>query len=161
MGEVEKGNYKQTINMKIEIIAVGKKHDREIAESIEDYSKRINHYAPLDWRLIPASNIDDECSSILKSLDERDFPVLLDERGKEYDSIQFSELIQKRLNEGVHRVVFIIGGAYGVNELVKEKAKAIVSLSRLTFPHQLVRLVLAEQIYRSFSILKGEKYHHI
>jgi 23S rRNA (pseudouridine1915-N3)-methyltransferase len=96
----------------------------------------------------------------LKALDERDSVVLLDEKGKELDSPGLASLLEKRLNESTQRLVFIIGGAYGVSEPVRTRANASVALSKLTFPHILVRLILAEQVYRAFTILKGEKYHH-
>lgn len=146
--------------MKILFLSVGKKHDFAIAESITDFTARVSHYAPVEWKLIPGDSIEAEGKSILNALDERDHVVLLDEKGKEVDSPGLADLLEKRLNASTHRLVFIIGGAYGVNESVRSRANATIALSKLTFPHMLVRLILAEQVYRAFTILKGEKYHH-
>lgn len=146
--------------MKILIIAVGKKHEESIASLVEEFTTRIGRYTDIEWKLIGASDIESECASIAKAVDSRDFVVLLDEKGKEMTSVDLADFFQKRLNESIHRMVFIIGGAYGVNDALKQKANTIISLSKMTFPHQVVRLVLVEQIYRTYTILKGEKYHH-
>ncbi len=147
--------------MKILFLSVGKKHEANVAGAISDFTERIGHYAPAEWKLIPSGeNVESEGKKILGALSERDFVVLLDEQGEEVDSQGLAHFIEKRLNAGTHRLVFIIGGAYGASGEVKERANAVISLSQLTFPHQLVRLILAEQIYRTFTILKGEKYHH-
>jgi 23S rRNA (pseudouridine1915-N3)-methyltransferase len=147
--------------MKILFLSVGKKHDAALAEAITDFTSRISHYAPVEWKLIPSGDsVDTEGKSILNALDERDQVVLLDEKGKELHSSGLAGLLDTRLNASTHRLVFIIGGAYGVNESVRARANAMVALSKLTFPHMLVRLILAEQVYRAFTILKGEKYHH-
>jgi len=147
--------------MKLLFISVGKKHDPLVAEAIDDFMSRISHHAPVEWKLIPSNeSMNKEGESILNAVDERDFVALLDERGKEIDSEGLSKLLDTRLNASTHRLVFIIGGAYGVSESIKARANATIALSKLTFPHQLVRLILAEQVYRAFTILKGEKYHH-
>ncbi len=149
--------------MKILLITVGRKNNPGFEEEISDFTERLGHYAPVEWKLLPPSNkgdMDIEGKSILKSLDERDHVVLLDEKGKELSSVGLSEFIQKRLNASTHRLIFIIGGAYGVSKEVRASAHTTLALSQLTFPHQLVRLVLIEQIYRAFTILKGEKYNH-
>lgn len=147
--------------MKLLFLSVGKKHDPVFVEAITDFTGRISHYAPVEWKFIsPADNIEREGKTILAAVDERDHVVLLDEKGKEFDSAGLAAFLEKKLNASTHRLVFIIGGAYGVSQSVRERAGDAISLSRLTFPHQLVRLVLAEQIYRALSILKGEKYHH-
>ena len=147
--------------MKILLLSVGKKHDSSLSEAITDFTARIGHYAPIEWKLInPSENVDTESRAVLSSLSDRDYVILLDEKGKMVTSKGLAELLEKRLNESTHRLVFIIGGAFGVNEEVRSRAHATIALSTLTFPHQLVRLIIAEQIYRAFSILKGEKYHH-
>lgn len=147
--------------MKILLISVGKKHDTAVAEAIDDFTLRISRYAPVDWKLIPShESVEVEGQSILNALDERDFVILLDERGKEISSEEFAHIVNARLNASTHRLAFIIGGAYGVSDSIRERANTTVALSQLTFPHQLVRLILAEQVYRAFTILKGEKYHH-
>jgi len=147
--------------MKLLFLSVGKKHEPALAEMINEFTDRVNRYAPTEWKLIASgSTVETEGVAILAALNERDFVVVLDERGTELDSNGFSQLLEKRLNASTHRLVFVIGGAYGVSAAVSARANSIVSLSKLTFPHQLVRLILAEQVYRGFSILKGEKYHH-
>jgi 23S rRNA (pseudouridine1915-N3)-methyltransferase len=147
--------------MKLLFLSVGKKHEPALAEMINEFTDRVNRYAPTEWKLIPSGqSVETEGTAILGGLNERDFIVVLDEHGSELDSNSFSQLLEKRLNASTHRLVFVIGGAYGVSAAVSARANSIVSLSKLTFPHQLVRLILAEQVYRGFSILKGEKYHH-
>ncbi len=149
--------------MKITIIAVGKEKDFVGSELVAEYNGRIEHYNQIEWLYIPASDKAEEEKRILKVLDSHEggsHIIMLDELGKQYTSTQFSEFIQKRLNEGLKSVVFLIGGSYGFGDAVRARANSIIALSSLTFPHQLIRLILAEQLYRVFTILKGEKYHH-
>ncbi len=149
--------------MKITVIAVGKAHDTLLRESIDDFTARIGHYMPIEWKIVD----DDE--KILKNITDGkngttrnsgDYIVALDEKGKCVSSTGLAERLQKCLNSSVKRLVFIIGGAYGLSDAVRDKSDNIISLSEMTFPHQLVRLILAEQIYRACTILKGEHYHH-
>lgn len=112
-----------------------------------DFTSRINHYFPCEWK----TKIE---------YDEKDFVVLLDETGKELSSPELAQFIEKRCMDSGKRIVFIIGGAYGVEQQVKDRADFIWSLSKLVFPHELVRLILAEQIYRACTIIKNESYHH-
>ena len=156
--------------MKLLFFSVGKSHERYVKEGIDDFTARINHYFPAEWLLI--SNIKnsaslsvselkrEEAKAILAALQTDDVLILLDERGKMISSIQLSQLIQQKANESCKRIVFLIGGAFGVDDVVFKRANATLSLSGLTFPHMLVRLILAEQIYRACTILKNEKYHH-
>ena len=148
--------------MKITIIAVGKEKDFAGNDLVAEYTDRIGHYSSLEWVYIPAADKVEEEKRILKTIDARSgaHVVMLDELGKQYTSVQFSEFIQKRLNEGLNSLVFLIGGSYGFGENVRARTNSMMALSALTFPHQLVRLILAEQIYRGLTILKGEKYHH-
>lgn len=147
--------------MKILFISIGKSHDAAIADGIAEFSARIERYAPLEWRLLAnGKNEKEEADAILRVIDEKDYVVVLDERGKELSSPELAQVLEKRLNESSKRLVVVIGGAYGIHDSVKERANFTWSLSKLVFPHQIVRLVLAEQIYRAFTILKGEKYHH-
>ena len=147
--------------MKILFLSVGKKHDPSIAAAIEDFTARVGRYVPVEWRLIPSGQaLAEEDERVASALGERDFVALLDERGRELDSPGLAGFIEKRLNESTQRLVFVIGGAYGAGDMVKNRADAVLSLSKLTLPHQLARLLLAEQVYRAFTILKGEKYHH-
>jgi len=147
--------------MKILIVSVGKSHDKDIVGSIHDFTARISHYSSIEWKLIPnGRDAKEEADSLLRIIDEKDYVILLDERGKELSSPEVAKMLEWRLNESTQRLIFIIGGAYGVDEIIKARANFTWSLSRLVFPHQLVRLILVEQIYRAFTIQRGEKYHH-
>lgn len=130
--------------MKILFLSEG---DKIKDEKVIDYTNRINHYFPCEWK----NKID---------YDEKDFIILLDERGKEMSSPELANFIEKRCMDSGKRIVFIIGGAYGVDENIKKRADFTWSLSKLVFPHELVRIILSEQIYRACTIMKGEKYHH-
>ena len=153
--------------MKLSILSVGKSHDAYIKEGVEQFTKRISHYYPIDWQLITPSKLTEpsqikkaEAASILKALAATDILILLDETGKMLNSPGLANLIQQKANQSAQRIVFLIGGAYGVSEVIKKRAIFTWSLSELVFPHMLVRLILAEQIYRACSILAKEKYHH-
>ena len=153
--------------MKLSIFSVGKAHESYIKEGVEQFSKRIGHYYPIDWQLITPSKLTDptqikkaESESIQKALTKIDILVLLDEKGKMLSSPGLANLIQKNANQSAQRIVFLIGGAYGVDEEIKKRANFTWSISELVFPHMLVRLMLAEQLYRACSILANEKYHH-
>ena len=156
--------------MKIQFWSIGKPHEKYIKEGVEDFTSRISKYFKVEWNIIaPPKNAGvmsetelkkQEADIILQQLNDDDFLVLLDERGKNISSIELSELLQKRANESSKRLVFLIGGAFGVHESVMKKAGFTWSLSKLVFPHMLVRLILAEQVYRACSILRNEKYHH-
>ena len=153
--------------MKISIWSVGKSHDAYIKEGVELFTKRIGHYYPIDWQLIVPSKLTEpsqikkaEAASILKALATMDVLVLLDEKGKMLSSPGLANLIQQKANQSAQRIVFLIGGAYGVDDEIKSRSNFTWSISELVFPHMLVRLILAEQIYRACSILANEKYHH-
>lgn len=146
--------------MKFFLISVGKKNDEGINDAVENYTKRINKNIPTSWHIIPSSDINRETKAILKVIEPSDFIVALDERGHELSTVELSQFIEKRMIVGERRIVFIIGGAYGLDEAIIERADFKWSLSKLTFPHQLVRLILSESIYRAFSVLKNEPYHH-
>ena len=156
--------------MKISFWSVGKAHDGYVKEGIEDFTKRIGKYFPVQWNIIPVpknagmlSEIDlrkREAETILSLLKEDDYLVALDERGKEFTSEGLAIFLQQRANESRKQIVFLIGGAFGIDEKVLKVARHKWSLSQLTFPHQLVRLLLAEQVYRACTILQNEKYHH-
>jgi 23S rRNA (pseudouridine1915-N3)-methyltransferase len=146
--------------MKISFISIGKQNDSGINLAIEDYTKRINKYFKTEWKIIPSSDKEEEAGKILKVLETGDFVVALDEKGKEFGTMELSQFIEKRMIAGDKRIVFIIGGAYGLDDIVLNKANIKWSLSKLTFPHQLVRLILSETIYRAISVLKNEPYHH-
>ena len=145
--------------MKVLVLSPGKAHDHTVADGIEEYHKRIKKF-DVEWLFSSASNKDAEAVAILKALKDSDFVVLLDERGKDIDTPGLAKLLDTHLGQGTKRLVFIIGGAFGVGEEVKARANATYKLSSLVFPHMLVRLILTEQLYRAQSILDGGKYHH-
>lgn len=153
--------------MKLSIFSVGKTHDSYIKEGVDQFTKRITHYYSIDWQLITPSKLTDaiqikkaEATSILKALTTTDVLILLDEKGKMLSSPGLANLIQQKANQSAQRIVFLIGGAYGVDDEIKKRANFTWSISDLVFPHMLVRLILAEQVYRACSILANEKYHH-
>jgi 23S rRNA (pseudouridine1915-N3)-methyltransferase len=153
--------------LKLSILSVGKSNDAYIKEGVELFTKRIGHYYPIDWQLITPSKLTEptqikktEATSIIKAISPTDVLVLLDEKGKMLSSPGLANLIQQKANQSAQRIVFLIGGAYGVEEEIKSRANFTWSISELVFPHMLVRLILAEQIYRACSILANEKYHH-
>ena len=153
--------------MKLSILSVGKNHETYIKEGIDLFTKRIGHYYPIEWQLIAPSKLTDpvqikktEAASIIKALAVTDVLILLDEKGKMLNSPGLANLIQQKANQSAQRIIFLIGGAYGVDEEIKKRANFIWSISDLVFPHMLVRLLLVEQVYRACSILANEKYHH-
>ena len=153
--------------MKIILVSIGKQQEASTKEAVQDFSQRITRYFPSEWKLITPSKATDpaqikkqEAQLLLQLIQPDDYLVLLDERGKNISSPELAQLIQDRANESKKQLVFLIGGAYGVDPVIQQRANFTWSLSRLVFPHQLVRLILAEQIYRACSILRNEKYHH-
>jgi 23S rRNA (pseudouridine1915-N3)-methyltransferase len=158
-------------DMKIQLWSVGKANETYVNDGITDFTKRINKYFSTDWLIIPpvknAASLSPnelkkaEAQAIMAQLNKDDYLILLDERGKQLSSVELSSFIQQRANESNKRLIFLIGGAFGVNEIIMERANHKWSLSKLVFPHMLVRLILAEQVYRACTILKNEKYHHI
>lgn len=156
--------------MKIALCTLGKSHDSYVQEGILLFTKRLSKYFAVEWQIIPipknatllpeAEMKQREGESILALLKEDDYLVALDERGKNLTSEGLSKLLAQRADSGTKRIVFLIGGAYGLDNAVLAKAKFQWSLSSLTFPHQVVRLLLAEQLYRACTILRNEKYHH-
>lgn len=156
--------------MRLQFWTIGKTHESYVKEGIEIFSKRIGNYFPVEWNIISppknAASLDEnalkekEGDIICATLKKDDYLVLLDERGKQLSSEGLAAFLQQRANESEKHVVFLIGGAYGVSKSVIDRANYKWSLSQLVFPHQLVRLILAEQIYRACSILRNEKYHH-
>jgi 23S rRNA (pseudouridine1915-N3)-methyltransferase len=156
--------------MKIECWAIGKPHESYVSEGVRDFTKRIGNYYPIDWQLFQVrknsgtvsaqKSKEEEKLLILSALKPDDWLVSLDEKGKSMNSRKLAAFIQDRGNESVKKLIFLIGGAYGLDEIILKRSKWIWSLSELTFPHQLVRLILAEQLYRACSIGRNEKYHH-
>lgn len=156
--------------MKISFWSVGKNNEAYIRPGVEEFTKRITKYYKAEWNIIPLpknagmmSEMDlkkKEGEVILEWLGKSDYLVALDERGKQLTSEGLSDFIRARSNESVKNLVFLIGGVYGLDDSVLKKANYIWSLSSLTFPHQLVRLILSEQVYRACTIIRNEKYHH-
>ena len=156
--------------MTIKLLTIGKTDNKHLQQLIDDYTKRLSHYIKFKLEIIPdlkkvkhlseAEQKQKEGELILSKLNGSDVLILLDENGKQYDSVGFSSYLQKHMNSGIKQLVFIIGGPYGFSEDVYRKAKGKVSLSKMTFSHQMVRLFVVEQIYRGFTILKNEPYHH-
>lgn len=156
--------------MKLSLWTIGKNHESYIKEGVEDFTKRLSKYFPVEWTILPVpknaglmSEMDlkkKEGEMILQWLKPDDYLIALDERGKEFTSEGLAALLQQRATESTKNIVFLIGGAFGIDNAVLQKAKIKWSLSQLTFPHQLVRLILAEQLYRACTILRNEKYHH-
>lgn len=151
--------------MPLTIIAIGKKHESWIAEGVERYEKRLKAPFLLRWILLPHSSLEgpsarqEESERIQKRLEDFDYIVLLDERGRQLDSPAFATTLAHRL-ERSQRVALVIGGAYGVTDDLRNRSQLVLSLSPLVFPHQLVRLILVEQLYRAQEITAGGKYHH-
>lgn len=156
--------------MTVKLVCIGKTDKKELEDLIKIYSDRLQHYIKFEFEIIPdlkkTKNLDEnqqkfkEGELILSGLQNSDFLVLLDENGKQFSSESFSEYIQKRMNTGLKRLVFLIGGPYGFSEEVYNRADSKISLSKMTFSHQMVRLFFTEQLYRAFTILKNEPYHH-
>ena len=151
--------------MKVIILAIGKEKDFSGQDNVREYTDRISHYCPCEWKYIPGNSLDEDNAKLVAAIDaEKEktgaYIIALDEKGKGYDSHAFADRIQSCMNESVRTLMFVIGGSYGLNDEVRRRASITVALSKLTFPHQLVRLIIAEQIYRAFTIIRGEKYHH-
>jgi len=156
--------------MTIKLLAIGKTDNKQLQVLIEDYTKRLGHYIKFELEIIPdlkkvkhlseAQQKQKEGELILAKLNNSDVLILLDEKGKQFDSIAFSSYLQKHMNSGIKRLVFVIGGPYGFSEEVYKKANGKISLSKMTFSHQMVRLFVVEQLYRGFTILRNEPYHH-
>jgi len=156
--------------MKIQFYSIGREHEAYVKTGVEDFTRRIARYYPVEWKIIAppkhaavlqeAELRQKEAASVFELLRKEDFLVALDETGKSMSSPDLAAFLQVRANESVKQMIFLIGGAYGLHESVIKRANYIWSLSKLTFPHQLVRLILAEQVYRACTILRNEKYHH-
>ncbi len=156
--------------MKISLFVIGKTNHSYLSPGIDDYTKRINHYIPFNIQYIAdAKNTKSlsqsqqkqaEGQNLLNAFDKSDYVVLLDERGKEFTSKDFSSFIEKKMQTVAKRLVFVVGGPYGFSDDVYQRANEKISLSKMTFPHDLIRLVFTEQLYRSFTIMNNEPYHH-
>ncbi|WP_410220446.1 23S rRNA (pseudouridine(1915)-N(3))-methyltransferase RlmH [Pedobacter sp.] len=156
--------------MKITLIAIGKTEDKYLIEGMEKYLNRLKHYINFSLFIIPdikntknltqAQQKTKEAELILKQLNNSDTVMLLDEKGKKYTSVKFADYLNKQMVGSIQHLVFIIGGPYGFDQSIYQRANGSLSLSDMTFSHQMVRLFFIEQLYRAFTILKNEPYHH-
>lgn len=156
--------------MTIKLIAIGKTDSKELQSLILNYSSRLQHYVKFELIIIPdvknSKNLSESeqkrkvGEAILKLTKPSDVLVLMDEKGKQFTSVEFSEVLQKRMNSGIKNLLVVIGGPYGFSNETYNRANQKISLSKMTFSHQMVRLFIVEQLYRGFTILKNEPYHH-
>lgn len=156
--------------MKIELLVVGKTSIGYLKQGIDEYVKRLKHYVSFEIKYIDdiksTKNISEqqqkqiEGSKILLQVDRSDIVILLDEHGKEYTSLEYSNYMQKRMLSGVKKVVFVIGGPYGFSKDVYDRSNDKISFSKMTFNHEMIRLIFSEQLYRAFTIINHEPYHH-
>lgn len=157
--------------MKIVLASVGKPHEALVKAGVDEFTQRIQKYYGVEWKIIAppknAASLNEaalkkaEAELVLQQLQADDYLILLDERGKNISSPELANLLQQRANESTKRIVFLIGGAFGVDSTIQQRAQFTWSLSKLVFPHMLVRLILAEQVYRACTINRNEKYHHV
>jgi len=156
--------------MKITLLTIGKTDEAYLRQGIEKYLKRLAHYTTFEviehsiarkWQgLPPAQLMQKEAELILQQMGKADFCVLLDEKGKAFTSVEFASFIQQRLNQSTKNLLFVVGGAWGFDQAVKAKAHMKLTLSEMTFSHQMVRLFFVEQLYRAFTIIRNENYHN-
>lgn len=155
--------------MKIVILTIGKTNASFLKEGVGIYLERLKHYAKVEYKelpdvgsrgMLPEMLKEKEGELILKQIKQEDFLLLLDEKGEHYSSRQFADFLQKKMNAGTKKVFLVIGGAFGFSQEVYDRANGKISFSKMTFSHEMIRLLLSEQLYRAFTILKGEGYHH-
>lgn len=156
--------------MEIQLLVIGKTSSTPLTQAIQLYIDRLRHYVPFTLRVLPdvknvknmseAQQKEAEGKAILAALQPQDMAVLLDERGRQFSSMEFSDYLASRMASGLKRLVFVVGGPYGFSPAVYERANAKMSLSKMTFPHEMIRLFFVEQIYRAMTILRHEPYHH-
>ena len=156
--------------MQITLMAIGKTDSKQLEQLIAVYEKRLKHYIRFEINIIPdlknrktlSEDLQKEKEGdlILNQIKPSDTLLLLDEKGKQYSSLEFAQFLQKKMNSGIKNLVFLIGGPYGFSNSIYQRANGQLSLSKMTFSHQMVRLFVVEQLYRGFTILKNEPYHH-
>lgn len=156
--------------MKVRVICTGKTNQKVLRDWLPQYQKRLSHYIRFEWTELPelkntknlrqSAQKEEEGKRILKQLNPQDTVVLFDENGNQYTSVGFASFLQKHINAGTKNLVFVIGGPYGFAPEIYKRAQCKISLSAMTFSHQMVRIFIAEQLYRAFSILNNEPYHH-
>ncbi len=165
-----KKNPQLPYKMQIKLLAIGKTDQSSIRDLSQEYENRLNHYIKFSFEIIPdlkkTKGLDEnqqkekEGDLILSKLEPSDMLILLDEKGKEYGSVDFSSFLQKKMNSGLKQLIFVIGGPYGFSESVYQRANGKLSLSKMTFSHQMIRPFFIEQLYRAMTILRNEPYHH-
>lgn len=156
--------------MKIKLLVIGKTDSGELQKLMDVYLKRLKHYVKFELQVLPdikntknlsvSEQMEKEAQLIMKHAESAESLYLLDENGLEYSSVDFAKLLQKQMNRGIREWVLVIGGPYGFSDVIKQKANGKISLSKMTFSHQMVRLFIVEQIYRACTILRNEPYHH-
>ena len=156
--------------MKVLLLMIGKTNQESLQQLIQDYMNRIQHYVNFETAIIPelkntknlpvAEQKEKEADLILKQIDNQDDIVLLDERGKQYSSLAFAEFMDKKMNSSIKRMVFVVGGPFGFSKRIYDRANGMISMSPMTFSHQMIRLIFTEQLYRAMTIIRGENYHH-
>ena len=156
--------------MKVKLLLTGKTNSDYLKSGIDDYTQRLKHYLPFEMLVIPELKNNKNMSEdqqkkkegdlILAQINSPDLVILLDENGKEFSSVGFSDFIRKKMASGLKSMIFVVGGPYGFSDEVYKRSDMKVSLSKMTFSHQMVRLIFVEQLYRAMTILKGEPYHH-
>lgn len=156
--------------MKISLVVIGKTNGKFLIEGINEYTKRLSYYIPFNIEYLPDVKNNKKLSedqqktlegnTILGALEKSDYVVLLDEHGKEFTSVEFSKYIEKKMTTVPKRLVFIVGGPYGFAQEVKDRANEKISLSKMTFSHEMIRLIFTEQLYRAMTIMNNEPYHH-
>lgn len=156
--------------MDITLLVIGKTNSKYLVEGIEEYCRRLKYYVSFNIHYLPdikntkkmseQQQKDAEGMQFLTVVNNSDYVVLLDEKGKEMTSMQYSEYLQKKMLSGLRRLVFVVGGPYGFSNAIYERANDKISFSKMTFSHEMIRLFFVEQLYRGFTILNGEPYHH-
>lgn len=156
--------------MKVQFVVIGKTDTSYFTEAINEYKNRLVHYIPFEMTVIPdiknVKNLSEsqqkekEGELILKTLQPGDYLVLLDEQGKEFSSVQFASYMERKMQTVAKKLVFVVGGPYGFSEAIYKAASEKISLSKMTFSHQMIRMIFVEQLYRAMTILRGEPYHH-
>ena len=160
----------EIVKMKIKLLAIGKTDDKNLIQLIDNYQNRLKHYIKFELEIIPdiknvknlseAQQKEKEGDLILSKLQNTDQLIILDDKGKHFSSIEFSQYLQTKMNSGIKQLVLVIGGPYGFSDAVYKKSQGKISLSKMTFSHQMIRLFIVEQIYRGYTILRNEPYHH-
>jgi len=153
--------------MKFEFYFIGKTTENYLSQGIENYCRKLEFYMNSSIKILPVSSdknmikaLKEESAKILKTISAHDYVIVLDEKGKSFSSVELADEIQKVMNHSFSKIIFVVGSAYGVDGDLKKRANLVLSFSKFTLTHQMIRLLLLEQVYRAMTILKGESYHH-